>query len=106
MDMIEKPKNKRRIARERTRELAINSARALWSEPGSYIKNGIRDVSNHMGRSVGSLFNVFDSKDDLWRAAFGTEPPTDSVHTREALAMYARFLELDEVKERKKEEVK
>lgn len=80
---------KRELAKIRTTKRALNAARQLWSAPGSYNTYGTRDIAKHMGMSTGAIFSAFKGKDDLWRAAFGTEPPTDSDLTRRALAFYA-----------------
>lgn len=67
-----------------TREKTIAAAKALWREPGSYSINGIREVAAMIDMSTGAVFSNFDSKGDLWRAAFDCEPPIDGVVTRAA----------------------
>ncbi|MNI13644.1 hypothetical protein D3C73_668780 [compost metagenome] len=44
--------------------------------------------------STGAVFANFDSKDDLWRAAFDCEPPIDSIMTRAAPALFDALQDL------------
>ena len=81
--------NRRDQARAQTREMVLASARAVWAEPGSYERGGIRSVAKHMGRSTGSVFAHFATKADLWRAAMGYEPPLDCAEVRDLLRMAA-----------------
>ena len=84
-----------RIARKAaTREKTIAAAKALWREPGSYSVNGIREVAAMIGMSTGAVFSNFDTKDDLWRAAFECEPPIDSVLTRAGPDLFKALLDL------------
>lgn len=90
---------KREKAKAATRQKVITAAKALWAKPGSYHQNGIRDLADAMGMSTGSVFSNFESKDDVWRAAFGCEPPVDSHLTRlgaEAVEIVKRIALLDE----------
>lgn len=89
METVTKPANKRDRAKALTRQKTIDTARSLWAQPGSYTTGTMRDIAKHMGMSTGAIFANFTGKDELWREAFGTEPPTDSVLTRQALAFYA-----------------
>ena len=68
-----------------TRQLAIDTARKCWKEPGSYEAQGTREIAAEMGMSTGAIFANFTGKADLWRAAMGTEPPVDSAEVRAAL---------------------
>lgn len=91
--------SKRELSKAATRQKVIAAAKALWAEPGSYHQNGIRDLADAMGMSTGSVFSNFESKDDVWRAAFGCEPPVDSHLTRlgaEAVEIVKRIALLDE----------
>lgn len=93
MEPILKPISRRVIAKNRTREKVIQAARELWAKPGSYPEGTMRGIAAHMGMSTGSIFANFSGKDALWRAAFGTEPPVDSEHTRQALEFYRKVKE-------------
>lgn len=86
MDTITKPLNKRDLAKRATQARAIEAARRLWAEPGSYNENGIREIAKAMGNSTGAVFASFTDKADLWWSAFGCAPPVDSVDTRNGLA--------------------
>lgn len=68
-----------------TRQRAIDAARKLWKEPGTYEPQGMREIAAEMGMSPGAIFANFTGKADLWRAAMGTEPPVDSALVRAAL---------------------
>lgn len=85
MEPTLKPISRREQAKQATREKAIAAAKALWTEPGSYTTNGIREIAKHMGMSTGAVFANFACKDDLWWVAFGSPPPVDSALTRAAL---------------------
>ena len=90
---------KRELSKAATRQKVIAAAKALWAEPGSYHQNGIRDLADAMGMSTGAVFANFETKADVWRAAFGTEPPVDSHMTRlgaEAVEIVKRIALLDE----------
>lgn len=93
METTTKRPNRRELAKERTRQKVIDAARELWSEPGSYPEGTMRSIASHMGMSTGSIFANFSGKDEIWRAAFGTEPPVDSVLTRYALEFYRQAME-------------
>lgn len=91
--------NKRQLAKAATRQKVIDGARACWKKPGSYVERtaggaGIREIAKHIKMSTGAVFANFDSKDDLWRAAFGCEPPIDSVMTRAAPALFEALQDL------------
>lgn len=77
--------NKRQLAKAATRAKLIEVARILWAEPGTYEAVTIRLIATAAGLSTGSIFANFTSKEDLWRAAMGFEPPVDSAEVREAL---------------------
>ncbi len=85
---------KRQQAKANTRAKVIDGAKALWKEPGTYHVNGIREIAALIGMSTGAVFANFESKDDLWRAAFDCEPPIDSVLTRAAPALYKALQDL------------
>lgn len=86
--------NKRQISKAQTKKKALLAAQALWTLPGTYQDQGMRKVAKHMNMSTGAIFSIYDSKDDLWRAAFGCEPPVDSVLTRAAPAMFTALQSL------------
>lgn len=90
--------NKRQIAKAATREKAIQAALKLWSVPGSYEENGIREIADHMKMSTGAVFSNFATKGDLWRAAYDCEPPVDSILTRSAPALFKALESLIEVR--------
>lgn len=77
-----------------TREKTISAAKALWRDPGSYSVNGIREVAAMIDMSTGAVFSNFDTKDDLWRAAFDCEPPIDGVLTRAAPDLFKALQDL------------
>lgn len=79
--------SKRAAAKAATRAKCLEAARTLWAEPGSLNTVGARDLAKAMGMSTGAIFSCFDGLHDLWRAAFKTEPPIDSVMTRAAPTM-------------------
>lgn len=96
-----KPLNRRQYAKAATRQKVIDGATELWSEPGSYKEkggNGLREIATHIGMSTGAVFANFDCKDDLWRAAFGCEPPIDSVLTRAAPDLFKTLQALVEIR--------
>ena len=82
--------NRRDLARAKTREMVLTSAREIWAEPGSYERGDLRSIARHMGRSTGSVFAHFATKADLWRAAMGYEPPVDCAEVRELLRMASK----------------
>jgi len=86
--------NQRTARKAATREKTITAAKALWRDPGSYSVNGIREVAAMIGMSTGAVFSNFDTKDDLWRAAFGCAPPIDGVLTRAAPDLYKALQDL------------
>lgn len=91
--------NKRQHAKALTRQKVIDGARACWAKPGSYVERtpggaGIREIAKHIKMSTGAVFANFDSKDDLWRAAFDCEPPIDSIMTRAAPALFEALQDL------------
>lgn len=93
--------SKREKAKAATRQKTIDAAKKLWAEPGSYQRDGhgIRELAALMGMSTGAVFANFETKADVWRAAFGTEPPVDSHMTRlgaEAIEIVKRIALLDE----------
>lgn len=90
--------NQRTARKAATREKTIAAAKALWREPGSYSVNGIREVAAMIGMSTGAVFSNFDTKDDLWRAAFDCEPPIDGVLTRAAPDLVGALQGLIEVR--------
>lgn len=96
--------NKRQQAKANTRSKVIDGARALWKEPGTYQTNGIREIAVYIGMSTGAVFANFDSKDDLWRAAFDCEPPIDSALTRAAPALQKALQDLVDVMSMKPED--
>lgn len=75
--------NKRVEARERTRTKIIESARHLF-KTHAYEDVTIRRLIKVTGMSAGGIFNVFDDKAAIWRAAMECEPPIDRVVTRHA----------------------
>lgn len=95
--------NKRELAKAATRQKVIDAARTLWTTPGSYRDRGdggagIREIAAHMGMSTGAVFANFDTKDDVWRAAFGCEPPVDGVLTRAAPDLFQALQDLVDVR--------
>lgn len=95
--------NKRELAKAVTRQKVIDAARTLWKTPGSYRDRGdggggIRQIAAHMGMSTGAVFANFDTKDDVWRAAFGCEPPADCVLTRAAPDLFQTLQDLVDVR--------
>lgn len=95
--------NKRELAKAATRQKVIDAARTLWKTPGSYRDRGdggagIREIAAHMGMSTGAVFANFDTKDDIWRDAFGCEPPTDGVLTRAAPDLFQALQDLVDVR--------
>lgn len=101
--------NKREKSKAATRQKVIDGAKALWKKPGSYLErtaggNGIREVAAHIGMSTGAIFANFDSKDDLWRAAFGCEPPIDCVLTRAAPDLFKALQDMVEAMSQKPED--
>ncbi len=93
--------NKRENAKAATRKKVINGAKALWAEPGSYKEKGgagIREIAAHIKMSTGAVFANFETKDDLWRAAFGSEPPIDSVLTRAAPELFQALQDLVDIR--------
>ncbi|MFS0709959.1 TetR family transcriptional regulator [Brevundimonas phoenicis] len=91
--------NKRQHAKAVTRKKVIDGAKACWAKPGSYVERtpggaGIREIAKHIKMSTGAVFANFDSKDDLWRAAFDCEPPIDSIMTRAAPALFEALQDL------------
>jgi AcrR family transcriptional regulator len=86
--------NQRTARKAATREKTIAAAKALWREPGSYGINGIREVAAMIDMSTGAVFSNFDTKDDLWRAAFDCEPPIDGVLTRAAPDLFKALQDL------------
>lgn len=95
--------NKRELAKAATRQKVIDAAKTLWTIPGSYRDRGdggagIREIAAHMGMSTGAVFANFDTKDDVWRAAFGCEPPVDCVLTRAAPDLFQALQDLVDVR--------
>lgn len=95
--------NKRELAKAATRQKVIDAAKTLWKTPGSYRDRGdggagIREIAAHMGMSTGAVFANFDTKDDVWRAAFGCEPPVDCVLTRAAPDLFQALQDLVDVR--------
>lgn len=90
--------NQRTARKAATREKTITAAKALWRDPGSYSVNGIREVAAMIGMSTGAVFSNFDTKGDLWRAAFDCEPPIDGVLTRAAPDLIGALQGLIEVR--------
>ncbi len=91
--------NRRSESKARTRAAAIVAAKRLWAKPGSYDNVGIREIASAMNMSVGAVFSNFESKAELWRAAFDSPPPVDSPATREgfnALQLLQRIAEVDD----------
>lgn len=86
MDTMTKPVTKRDLKKMATAKRAIDAARKLWAEPGSYNKNGIREIAAEMKMSTGAVFANYEGKDALWLAAFDCPPPVDSFLTRSALS--------------------
>lgn len=96
-----KPLNKRQNAKAATRQKVIDGAKALWAEPGSYKEKGgagIREIAAHIKMSTGAVFANFETKDDLWRAAFECEPPIDSVLTRAAPELFQALQDLVDIR--------
>lgn len=90
--------NRRAEAKAKTRSAAIEAARRLWARPGSYETNGIREIADAMRMSTGAVFANFNSKADLWRAAFDCDPPVDSPITRlgpKAVALLEKIAGVD-----------
>ena len=80
--------SKRTLAKMKTRQRVMDAAKQVWAVPGSYNKQGgIRDVAAKAGMSTGAVFANFDTKEDLWKAVFGTPAPIDSPLTRAAHEM-------------------
>lgn len=79
--------NKRTLAKNKTRQRVMDAARTVWTAPGSYQTQGIREVAAKAGMSTGAVFANFDSKEDLWLAVFECPAPTDSALTRAAPEM-------------------
>lgn len=93
--------NKRQHAKAVTRKKVIDGAKALWAEPGSYKEKGgagIREIAAHIKMSTGAVFANFETKDDLWRAAFECEPPIDSVLTRAAPELFQALQDLVDIR--------
>jgi AcrR family transcriptional regulator len=90
--------NKRQISKAATRDKAVQAALKLWSVPGSYEDHGIREIAHHMSMSTGAIFANFESKADLWRAAFDCDAPVDSVLTRAAPALFKALESLIEIR--------
>ena len=90
--------NQRTARKAATREKTITAAKALWREPGSYGLNGIREVAAMIDMSTGAVFSNFDTKDDLWRAAFDCAPPIDGVVTRAAPALLKALQDLVDIR--------
>lgn len=81
--MTETP-NKRTLAKMKTRQCVMDAARSVWTTPGSYSSQGIREVATKAGLSTGAVFANFDTKEDLWLAVFECPAPIDSALTRAA----------------------
>lgn len=79
--------NKRTLDKKRTRQRVMDAARSLWSTPGSYDNQGIREIAANAGLSTGAIFANFDTKEDLWVAVFECPAPIDSALTRAAPEM-------------------
>lgn len=81
--------NRRDKAKAATRAKCLETARRLWAEPGTFNGPGgtTRDLAKAMNMSTGAIFANFTGIEDLWRQAFGTEPPIDSALTRAAPVM-------------------
>lgn len=79
--------NKRTAAKLKTRQRVMDAARTVWTAPGSYHTQGIREVAAKAGLSTGAVFANFDSKEDLWLAVFECPAPIDSPLTRAAPEM-------------------
>lgn len=84
--------NKRLEAKARTRAKLIETARALWAEPGSYETATIRVIASAAGLSTGSIFSNWTGKAELWREAMGYEPPADTAAVRALLQREAQAL--------------
>lgn len=83
--------NRRALAKAATKARISAAAKRLWAEPGSYDAATIRVIAKEAGLSTGSIFANWTSKEHLWRAVMGYEPPVDSAEVREALKTAARW---------------
>lgn len=78
--------NKRQASKAATRAHILATATDLFGRM-TYRTVTIRRIAKATGFSTGAVFANFKDKDDLWRAAMGSEPPKDSAITRAAPAM-------------------
>ncbi len=73
--MTRPPATRRLAQRQRSEQLILEAARDLFGRHG-YAAVTLRSVGEAAGRSTGAMAKRFRSKEDLWRAAMGCEPPT------------------------------
>ena len=79
---MERP-NWRKVALERTRARLLQAARRLFRQY-PYQKVSMRRIAQEMGMSTGAVYNLYDTKADVWRDAMGTPPPVEDVVIQEA----------------------
>lgn len=95
----------RQEAKEATRVLVTEAAARMFRELG-YEPVTIRGVAQSIGRSTGSVFNVFSNKAEMFETVTGRYPPDDkrirafirlvaACHEGDSLADTAKELETD-----------
>ena len=84
--------NLRQQKKVATRAKAIDAAQAAFRS-AEYSSVTIRDISNFMGMSTGSIFSNFEGKAQLFEAAMGVPPPLDGPVTRAAPLLLAALRE-------------
>ena len=81
--------NRRQLAKARTRDKVLAAVRALAAEGRTWQQVTIRQIAVRAGMSTGAVFANWSDKADLWREAFGQEPPVDGPAVRAAHATLA-----------------
>lgn len=79
---MERP-NQRKVALAQTRAKLLQAARRLFRQY-PYQKVSMRGIAKAMGMSTGAVYNLYDTKADVWRDAMGTPPPVEDVVIQEA----------------------
>lgn len=79
---MERP-NQRKAALAKTKTKLIQTARRLFKQY-PYAKVSMRLIAQEMGMSTGAVYNLYESKADVWRDAMGTIPPVDDIVIQQA----------------------